>query len=199
MRAPVRARATLERWRRSCGEKLGTPAPVQARARAVRKRSAPKPPNTGRSGTRSSRGTSAETAANSCSGGDTHRAAPVLATAARTRQRPRVSSTSPRPEPRARRRASRSHPARAAGTCRHSAGVQRPREPCSALGGLTSRFSSRGSFTRGSRAGFGWIPWWSRIIASTLVVFRIVCLRKPASESPATRSAMSCGSSSAAG
>ena len=40
----------------------------------------------------------------------------------------------------------------------------------SAVGGVSSRFSSRGSFTRLSRAAFGWNPRWSRIIARTETV-----------------------------
>jgi hypothetical protein len=55
------------------------PAAVQARARAVLNRSAPNPPNTRRSGTRSSRGQSATTAANNSAGGLTHQSEVVLA------------------------------------------------------------------------------------------------------------------------
>ena len=63
--SPIRAHGIPPRWssdtrrcRRSCGENCGTPAAVQARVIAVRKRSPPKPWKTGRSGMRSSRATS---------------------------------------------------------------------------------------------------------------------------------------------
>ena len=61
---------------------------------------------------------------------------------------------------------------------------------CSAVGGWSSRRSSRGNLTVSlSRAGFGWIPAWSSTIASTLTVLRIVCLRSPAPWSSAMSSA----------
>jgi len=86
----------MRRCRKSCGEKCGTPAAVQARVIAVRKRSAPKLWKTRRSGVRSSRATSAQTDANSSGGTGTQRARLVFETAAETRQRPRGSSTSHR-------------------------------------------------------------------------------------------------------
>jgi hypothetical protein len=73
----------------------GAPAALHAFAIAVLNLSAPKPWKTGRSGTRSSRGTSAMTASNSTGGTSTQRAVRVLLALTATRQRPRGSSTSP--------------------------------------------------------------------------------------------------------
>ena len=92
---PPRCKREIRRCRRSCGEKAGTPAAVQARAIAVRKRSAVTPRKTRAPPTRSSRGRRSSTAWNSGSGTATQRARPVFATACETRQRPRGSSTSP--------------------------------------------------------------------------------------------------------
>ena len=78
--SPMRAHGIPPRWssetrrcRRSCGEKAGTPAAVHARPIAVRKRSESNPWNTRRSGVRSSRATSAVTAAKRTGGTSIHR------------------------------------------------------------------------------------------------------------------------------
>src|SRR5215210_4639629 len=69
------------------GFALAVPDALQARAIAVRRRSWVKPGNTGRSGTRSSRGGSVEvTAANRSGGSETQRPRRPFSTARRMRQ-----------------------------------------------------------------------------------------------------------------
>ena len=50
---------------------------------------------------------------------------------------------------------------------------------CSALGGLSSSGSSRGSLIERSRAGFGSMPAWSSVIAPAPSVLRIVSRARP--------------------
>ena len=83
---------------------------------------------------------------------------------------------------------------RRAGASTGAAG-RRPRR-ASALGGLISSGSSRGSLIDRSRAGFGVTPAWSSTIAPAPSVLRIVSRATPCACSCATTSMKSCAVSS---
>ena len=137
-------------------------------------RSEPNPMNTWRSGTRSSRSTSLVTASNSSGGGCTHLAVPPTLTRPRRRASVRAAHrTSPQVRPLRSPIRIPSRPRPAAAACSATASG-RARPGCvAAVGGFTSLRWPRGSFTSGSRTGFGCTRAWSRIIASTFSVLRI--------------------------
>ena len=94
------AKGLIRRWRRSCGDQVGVPDALQARAIAVRRRSWVSSGKTGRSAARSSRGGSvARTAAKRSGGSEIQRPRRPFSMARRIRQRVFGSSRSPQRKP----------------------------------------------------------------------------------------------------